>query len=804
MVFVVASIFKSLLGRNDEPNLKGLSGDLRKQVRKLHQDGDFLAAGELLFQNAHYEAAAVYFSEARNPARAAEAQELAGNGARAIALYKKAGNRVRAGEIWGEMGQFEAAALEMLAAGLKERAADYYARGTFYRKAGELYQELGQHLKAAKAFQDAGDTTNQMEMFAQAFDIEFDIARGNLKLIGATRAMAAQAAQHYISTPDGFERGLQLYLKAGYPDEAAKALAQSGRYADAAKLFEDANNFHEAAAHYDSAAMPSQAAQARARALLMEGDSEQAAALLINAGLLERAADIYIDLQQPAKAAVLFIRMKKFIRAAELYEKGGDLEKAAKAYEAGKAYARAAELFAKLNDHAGELRASASMEDFYRVGRILVSLEKLDESVEALKRVEPSDPRYQEAMELQGDVLWRRKQHNAAYHAYRNAFGDSDPNASNIQLLYKMGRCLENQGDPANATQTFQQVMRVDPAYRDVAVRIGQLAAAPANKAVGSDGITNRAPSAMLKRRARPSNPRLVPIEASSPVPHRPMSGTFSPPTPMSVPAAPQAQQRFEIIEEIARGGMGIVYQAHDILLSRTVALKVLSKQLRDNDTAKEYFLREARAAAQLQHPNIVTIFDIGRLPDGEVYLAMEYIEGKTLKQIVSKEGPLPEKFILQILAHACRGLQYAHDRSVVHRDIKSGNIMLARTDRSLKILDFGLAKVLTETQNDHTQAIGTPFYMSPEQILGNELDHRSDLYSLGVTMFELATGTVPFFKGDLPYKHVHEEPPAPRSLNPAIGVALETIILKCMRKAPKDRYGSCNDIIKDIRSLQA
>lgn len=125
---------------------------------------------------------------------------------------------------------------------------------------------------------------------------------------------------------------------------------------------------------------------------------------------------------------------------------------------------------------------------------------------------------------------------------------------------------------------------------------------------------------------------------------------------------------------------------------------------------------------------------------------------------------------------------------------------MLAHEDRAVKIMDFGLAKVLTEVQKDHTQAIGTPFYMSPEQVLGSELDQRSDIYSLGVTLFEISTGTVPFFKGDLSYHHVHTDPPEPRSLNPSISRHLETIIIKAMQKNPDDRFSSCSEMLDYLK----
>jgi serine/threonine protein kinase len=243
---------------------------------------------------------------------------------------------------------------------------------------------------------------------------------------------------------------------------------------------------------------------------------------------------------------------------------------------------------------------------------------------------------------------------------------------------------------------------------------------------------------------------------------------------------------------------MGVVYRARDTVLDRVVAYKLLSANLKGNDVAVKYFLREARAAAQMAHVNIVTVFDAGE-QDGEFFMAMEFVEGQTLKQLITRQGAFPEKLVRYIMAHVCRGLAYAHDRGLVHRDVKPGNIMLTR-DRTVKIMDFGLAKFVEEVQAQHTRAIGTPYYMSPEQILGKELDGRSDLYSLGVSMFECATGQVPFSKGDLSYHHLHTEPPSVLELNPKIGEELAGIIHKCMAKSPDDRFKSAADLASFVK----
>ena len=261
---------------------------------------------------------------------------------------------------------------------------------------------------------------------------------------------------------------------------------------------------------------------------------------------------------------------------------------------------------------------------------------------------------------------------------------------------------------------------------------------------------------------------------------------------------------RYELKSEIAHGGMATIFLARDLILARTVALKVMHPHLRDSRVAQTYFLREARASAQLQHTNIVTVYDIGKLCSHDFFISMELIDGDNLRDVIARKGPLSMYQLLQVGIHAARGLQFAHEHGVIHRDVKPRNMMVARGDGTLKILDFGLAKIVHDDfaeSESHVQAMGTPFYMSPEQFAGTSVDARSDIYSYGVTLFELATGSLPFKRGDMKINHLYEKPPRPSILNPEIPVSIETIILKCMEKDPADRFSSCAELIQTLRA---
>jgi eukaryotic-like serine/threonine-protein kinase len=255
------------------------------------------------------------------------------------------------------------------------------------------------------------------------------------------------------------------------------------------------------------------------------------------------------------------------------------------------------------------------------------------------------------------------------------------------------------------------------------------------------------------------------------------------------------------IVSQIGEGGMGVVYKAMDTVLDRTVALKILPPHLLQNPDFMHRFRTEAYAQARLHHPNIVTLYSMLEIPAGFV-LVMEYVEGRTLQERIHSEGPLAPDVALSIFEQALRGVTYAHHMGIVHRDLKPDNIFITHK-HEVKIMDFGVAKILDNKEPTRSRSmVGTLLYISPEQINGRDADARSDIYTIGISLFEAVTGRLPFERRTdygLMHAHILEVPPRPRQLKRDLPKALEKLILTAIEKEPGNRFQSASEFHEAI-----
>jgi serine/threonine-protein kinase len=264
---------------------------------------------------------------------------------------------------------------------------------------------------------------------------------------------------------------------------------------------------------------------------------------------------------------------------------------------------------------------------------------------------------------------------------------------------------------------------------------------------------------------------------------------------------------RYEVLSELGQGAMGIVYKAKDPLIDRVVAIKTinLGLALDEKEEYEERFYQEAKAAGRLNHPNIVTIYDVGRSGD-VAYIAMEFLQGRELRDIMNESGLLPVDQVLDIIAQVALGLSYAHEHGIVHRDVKPSNIMVIREGHA-KITDFGIARMASSAVRTQTgMVLGSPKYMSPEQVMGKSIDQRSDVFSLGVMLYEMLTGQTPF-QGEnvnaIMYQTLNAIPAAPNTLNPVVPEMINFIVAKALAKGVDDRYQNAKDLAIDLKACR-
>jgi eukaryotic-like serine/threonine-protein kinase len=260
--------------------------------------------------------------------------------------------------------------------------------------------------------------------------------------------------------------------------------------------------------------------------------------------------------------------------------------------------------------------------------------------------------------------------------------------------------------------------------------------------------------------------------------------------------------ERYELRGQIGSGGMGHVYLAHDEVLDRDVALKLLKARYAENKEFVEHFRREAKSAASISHPHIVPVFDGGETGDGTYFIAMEYLSGGTLKDLIASGRRLPPRAVVEVALEMAEALQAAHRRGVIHRDIKPRNILITDSGH-VKVADFGIARAAEATTiSDFEGILGSAKYMSPEQAAGERVGPASDLYSMGVVLYEMLTGKVPFeieTPADVPVEHADGSPPHLKEVNPRVPGDMDALVMKLLASDPEDRYASATQLIEPV-----
>ncbi len=606
-----------------------------------------------------------------------------------------------------------------------------------------------------------------------------------------------EAARVYLRTGN-HERAAELFSKIGDHEsaansfrkigafkEAAKALEKTLRYEEAGDLFVQAKDVKQAARMYNKCKQYKKAGEL----LLRMGEKKKAAALLgkhyIQIGEFEKAGKYFLLAGKLKQAGETFYKAGELLKAAQIFEKLGEFRLAAKArLQAGETLA-AAESLEKVGDLRGAIRLYEAADEWNKVvelykrqqnwaalGNIMMRLEKYDLAVEFFKRITPLEEDYMESAMSLASILESQGDINEALAKYSEIMNFRGVNTQTSKALFAMATICERTNRPQEALPLLHQL--------DVEGPVAEKAR----------NWKERLEAMLI------SDAQTMAINVEIVSEEEVKQGKVE----FELPKKDSISDRYDVVEKIGQGGHGVIYKAFDKTLGRKVVLKFLFRNQVPDDIAKRYFLREAKTTAVLNHPNIVTLYDMGQVGDN-LYLSMEFIDGITLEDKLRKhDGVLSLDYVASVTYQLCDALQYAHDKTIIHRDLKPGNVMLtgARSD-NVKLMDFGLAKALDENPSKTLIICGTPLYMSPEQIVGDFVNHLSDIYSLGVLIFQLLTGKTPFPAANILAHHQFTAAPHPTTLRREIPVEAGDVLLKALEKQRESRYQRAADFAADL-----
>jgi tetratricopeptide (TPR) repeat protein/predicted Ser/Thr protein kinase len=629
-------------------------------------------------------------------------------------------------------------------------------------RAARLYERAGARLDAARCYQKAGKPREALHLLEE----------GSKTTPGGTSVPPGRTEEMIVLR-------LDLLRQLGR-DSAAVALLSSTppspRVASLLEGFgrlEDAIECHLALGDAASAARVAAQCPDRdrqmARIHLRSGRAVEAGDLFARLGLSREAAEAYEAGLDWARAAYRWEAAGEPWRAGEAYEKGGRLADAARCFVKAGLPERAAGLSARKPARAATPPPSRPGKTLETAARLLAAGDKT-RAASLLLGIQPGDADFAQGALLLAPLLLEEGFHDEALRRLVQLPRDAE-------RLYWEGRTHESLGDAEAARSGYEQALALDPRHAGARERLRGLLDPPAP----------RGPSATLAVAESGSW-----IEAIQPAP----APGFTP--------GQRLADRYDIQSQIGRGGMGRVYKAYDLELSETVAIKTLIRPTEEGGADETRLLREVQLCRRISHPNVVRVYDVGRFPGG-LFITMEHLEGSNLDRVIAEGSPLPFDRIRAILSEIAEGLREAHALGILHRDLKPANIMV--TPARVKILDFGIACVQGRNTG-LTQAgfvVGSPSYMSPDQLQGLELDGRSDLYSLGILAYTLIAGREPFEHEDplvLALQQIREAPPDIRGFRPETPDAWVAFLDRLVAKSPEDRFPSAQAVLNALREL--
>lgn len=742
-----------------------------------------------------------------------------------IGIYTRAGNYAAAAEIaehlkdhakaaryWFRSGDFRRAAREHLAAGEYQQAVELFERSGDYLKAAEVLEKEGDLIRASMQYEKAGDPLRAADILWNALN------HPDVTVSGPEVSEACKRTGKLYADLGRDDQAIEAYLKGGHIKHAARILERSHRPDEAIELLSNTGDLLGAAEIARSAGMNERAS------ILLAMRAE-------NAGRMVEAAGHYEAAGHHAQAAMLYEFAGEMPRAAAAHEHAGNLETAAAIYQRLGELNRAMRCLRAMGRHqeadamswdpdTSAIRESYLDGDYLQAAEAFVTAARggkphcYQDAITCLEAIEPTQPSYVKARSMLAEVLSEQGDKKGAIEVLRKIVDQLTPTDQHCPLLYQYGRLLESEGFFAEAREVYRNIVVLDPRFGDVTDRmryISERSTPPAQAFRTIVGTPAEEPPPHLE--AVPKTPIFEEpteeVESESIVDEEQIraaasaayeSGEIFGLATSSRLEGVVLRKRFRIERQLGGGGQARVFLARDTVLDRPVAIKVLHDSVAATEDGLEKFLREARLAARIHHPGCVAIFDFGH-ERGLTFIAMEYIEGNSLGDVLH-QGPLDQFRALQVAREVAEALGAAHEAGVIHRDVKPQNILLDEFDR-VRLTDFGVASVL-DGETSGGLFSGTPKYMSPEQANGDQVDSRTDIYSLGAVLFEMLAGQAPF-DGSLASVAVRLTKPAPDLPDHVeVQAGVRSLVKRCLERKREARPGSTEQLIRELEAALA
>lgn len=719
-----------------------------RRLRKLHQ---FLKSGKVYEEIGEYRKALQVYEEGQEYDVMGELLEKLGKESEAIEAYKKSGNSDNLVKLLLKRKNVEAAGTVLENSNRFQEAAELYYNYERYDKAAQIYEKKGFYKKAAYIYEKGGNLKKAAANFEKWFVTSFDTAIGYQG--------SKQLEQELVKAVDLYtqlnelEKAYELLIKYGKFEKAADVAVKMNRISDAAKNYERAQLPLKAAEMYEKLDQPKIACLLRGEHAFAKGSTLEAAEWFLKGEDYTRAAELFEWDKKFAKAAHCYFMNQNFLGAADNYLKDGNEEEAAKMFEMGREWKMAANISLKYGkfQKAGELYENA--QEYFKAGASFIKVDDDRRALANFQLVPVDSPDFNAAITHMANIFLKNRKPQLVIEKIEKLLGDNPIDKSNIEWFYVLGQAYENAGNFKKAFEIYQMILTEDYSFRDVHQKIKDVE------------------SLIQKYKEM----ELISEDSS---------------------------ERYRIVEKIGEGGMGVVFKAEDTVLKRIVALKILNKTLVADKRNLERFFSEARSTASLTQANIVTVYDVGQIKD-DYFISMEFIEGDNFMNLIRRKKVFSPSQVVFIAIKLFKALDYSHRKGIIHRDIKPHNIMITK-QKEIKIMDFGLAVILGDQKKGESGVItGTPYYMSPEQIQGIPVDHRTDIYSSGATLFHLTTGHVPFKGENIFYQHLFDPVPPIKKFRNDVPEKLCYIIEKCMEKKREQRFQSAMEVLNEMKTIK-